>query len=1294
MAPRLRRGMLGPALVVVGAAAAATAARAADWPMHRFDARRSAASPQELAETLHLQWVRQFPPRQAVFGHDPRVRFDEGYEPVVVGKTLYVGLETSGALAALDTETGEERWRFYADAPVRFAPVARKDRVFFGADDGRLYALDAASGRLLWTFRGAPADRLLLNHGRLSSVWPVSGGPVLVGTSVCFACGVWPIDGVSVHAVDAETGRPLWSEDRWDVVACGPLAAAGDTLLVPSGGLHPARFSARTGAFLGRGGGAYNTYTSDVAATENLYFCGYFAYTAAAGSQRFKCYANAEHNVRVRAPVLEGDRVYGINDGIFKILCLPPADATKPALEELGLYWAVGRPEYAWSQVGEEMAVPPGAPLPAGWYATRLHLKAGPRVYAGGPGAVLAIDLPRDGAKARVSWAASVHGEATGMLAADDRLFVATRSGRLYAFGPRKAEGAPAAPPAPAPAADDGAGRAAEAVLAASGRREGYALVLGTRSGRLAEELLRRSSLRVIAVGSDPAAVDAARRRLDRAGLFDDHRLSVLAADVRTVEFPPYVADLVAFEADEAAAADAAASVFACLRPYGGTACWPGDDARHRALAEAAARGGLRGAAVRREAGFTLLRRDGPLEGAADWTHEHADAANTLLAADTAARLPLGLLWFGGPAADAGRTYDACLPPGALAVKGRYFLQGPDRMTAIDVYTGRLLWEAALPKRQAGATKYGTALPPYPEPEEGRMPEAWCSRNTGLNTVAADDGLYVAAGPTCLRLDPATGRTLAAFDVPLRDARAPVLCWGRLRIQGDTLVATAFDPEDVRASFPAWGNNNEKTKDLLRMTHLFAVDRRTGSLRWRRAAASGYNNRAVLLAADRVFAVDGVTRAMHEVFLAAGRNVQTAPPALVALDLATGRELWNRPLDVLVTKAAYWPQQDMIILPLSEAVYWKDGRYVPGEARPVEGGKRGDARMPGVLVALGGRDGRELWRVAEADYGEPVVVHDPSRTLLTRHGLPFDLLTGRPAPRPSPLTGEAEPWRVPKGGCNFLVASTSLTMWRTAVYDLEHHGGVVPIRGMRSGCTPSVLPAGGVVGLLNYSGGYPSDELRSALVLVHRPGGPNWGTYVRPAGAASAPLARVGLNLGAPGDHVAPDATVWLACQAEGPGRRRSGPGDASPATVVGADLRPFCRHPLRMGAGAGPLPWVACCGVEGPCEITVRLAPPGAGKDAAPSTCTVRLHFAEPGDAGPGERVFSVRVQDAEALKDFDVVREAGGPGRVVVKELRGVRAAGTLKIALVSPDGRRAPIICGVEIVREKPEPEKPRP
>ena len=150
-----------------------------DWPMWRHDANRSAASPVELPAQLHLQWKRELPAPRPAFPYDNRLCFDISYEPVVMGKTMFVPSMVTDSVTALDTDTGAEKWKFYADGPVRFAPVAWKGKVYFVSDDGHLYCLHAGTGALLWTFTPVPQaarDQKLLGHERLISRWPARGG--------------------------------------------------------------------------------------------------------------------------------------------------------------------------------------------------------------------------------------------------------------------------------------------------------------------------------------------------------------------------------------------------------------------------------------------------------------------------------------------------------------------------------------------------------------------------------------------------------------------------------------------------------------------------------------------------------------------------------------------------------------------------------------------------------------------------------------------------------------------------------------------------------------------------------------------------------------------------------------------------------------------------------------------------------------------------------------------------------------------------------------------------------------
>jgi polyvinyl alcohol dehydrogenase (cytochrome) len=74
----------------------------------------------------------------------------------VVDGTLFVG-SASGAVHALDAETGCIHWVYQAKGPVRSAIVAREigaERILlFGDQIGWFYAIDARSGKRRWLRR-------------------------------------------------------------------------------------------------------------------------------------------------------------------------------------------------------------------------------------------------------------------------------------------------------------------------------------------------------------------------------------------------------------------------------------------------------------------------------------------------------------------------------------------------------------------------------------------------------------------------------------------------------------------------------------------------------------------------------------------------------------------------------------------------------------------------------------------------------------------------------------------------------------------------------------------------------------------------------------------------------------------------------------------------------------------------------------------------------------------------------------------------------------------------------------
>lgn len=73
-----------------------------------------------------------------------------------------------------------------------------------------MYCLDGDTGRLLWRFRVAPLERRTMIYGHLTSLWPVTGTP-LVADGVVYASAGQPMSvGGYVCALDGASGSLRW----------------------------------------------------------------------------------------------------------------------------------------------------------------------------------------------------------------------------------------------------------------------------------------------------------------------------------------------------------------------------------------------------------------------------------------------------------------------------------------------------------------------------------------------------------------------------------------------------------------------------------------------------------------------------------------------------------------------------------------------------------------------------------------------------------------------------------------------------------------------------------------------------------------------------------------------------------------------------------------------------------------------------------------------------------------------------------------------------------------------------
>jgi len=163
----------------------------------------------------------------------PVWRFTAGHmvvaSPVLADGAIYVGAK-NGTLFALDAETGSRKWSFAADAPITSTAAVSNGAVIFQSEANTIYALDTANGHELWhraTGRDLAFDAMAGFH--MVQDWDYwSSSPLLDGGHVFIGSG----DG-NVYALDAKTGAVLWTFATKGRVRSTP-ATDGKTIYVGS----------------------------------------------------------------------------------------------------------------------------------------------------------------------------------------------------------------------------------------------------------------------------------------------------------------------------------------------------------------------------------------------------------------------------------------------------------------------------------------------------------------------------------------------------------------------------------------------------------------------------------------------------------------------------------------------------------------------------------------------------------------------------------------------------------------------------------------------------------------------------------------------------------------------------------------------------------------------------------------------------------------------------------------------------------------------------------------------------
>jgi len=178
-----------------------------DWPMFRANPAGTATTAAGVGKHVSEAW---------------RTRLPAGAPtaPVCAAGRVFVGA-ADGIVRALDGADGKVLWKVSSNAAIAHPPAYWNGRVVFGSCDGVLYCVDASSGQVLGRLELAPEKRFVNIMDRFISAWPLGGGVILGNDGIAYTvAGSTAADGCVAAAVDLASGKLRWRQaytlDRGD----------------------------------------------------------------------------------------------------------------------------------------------------------------------------------------------------------------------------------------------------------------------------------------------------------------------------------------------------------------------------------------------------------------------------------------------------------------------------------------------------------------------------------------------------------------------------------------------------------------------------------------------------------------------------------------------------------------------------------------------------------------------------------------------------------------------------------------------------------------------------------------------------------------------------------------------------------------------------------------------------------------------------------------------------------------------------------------------------------------------
>ncbi|MDN5213654.1 PQQ-binding-like beta-propeller repeat protein [Fulvivirgaceae bacterium BMA12] len=550
----------------------------------------------------------------------------------------------------------------------------------------------------------------------------------------------------------------------------------------------------------------------------------------------------------------------------------------------------------------------------------------------------------------------------------------------------------------------------AKEIVSLANISRGSCIVLGFDEGQLAYEVARQSQLNVIAI--EPAGkVKSLREKLQKAGVYGK-RISVRSLQDLT-KFPADIANLMVITTS---AEEQKEAINRILAPRGKVLIKTGNNQNSAELFNFASYSPNRS----NDTNWKIYTKP-KIEGSGIWSHQYGKPDNSAFGGEqlwgVTSTEDFKVQWIGrpGPRFQSDRSGRKTSP---LAINGKLFVQGLERIAAIDAYNGHLLWTNSLP----GFMRFNV-------PRD-------CS-----NWSADEDFLYVAVGGFCEKIEASSGEVVGHIPVVPGARSDAAFDWGYIANTDKFLIGSAVRKNTIYTYFASnagWYDAQEgELTHKVSSDNIYVLDKQTNGLVWNYERGLIINP-TITVSDGKIYFVECRNKSAR---LSQQRRLDLAKLNkdlyLVALDMASGRQEWEK-------KIAVEPGVSIFFL-----AYGK-GKLVMTSSHA------GNYYIYGYDATNGSRIWDQTISWFSGDHGghmsKPAIVNGK---VLVKPAL-LDLSTGERLPNDMPKGGH---------GCGSYACTAqsvfyrggSVTMWNTESNNLSKW------ERLRPDCWISTIPADGLI---------------------------------------------------------------------------------------------------------------------------------------------------------------------------------------------------------------------------------------